>query len=338
MNGKNSLSKSITVIGGGPSGMMAAISAARQGAAEVKILEKNDFLGRKLLATGNGRCNLTNLNCSNANQTLDLFSEMGLLTRAEAEGRVYPYSEQASAVQEILLNELLNLGVTIWCGKEVQKIEKTDSGFQITINIEQNLYSEAIILATGGKAGPQYGATGDGYRYAKAFGHTIIRTMPSLVQFVSDSSFFRTLKGVRAKGTVELLREGKSVDHENGEIQFTEDGLSGICILNLSKNYLKGDSVRIDLLPEYSEEALNDFFAQRIGLMGNRLLTEFLTGVFHKKLIPVLIMEAALDESKTADRLTRDEIIKMVRLFKGWEISITGTKGWKEAQVTAGGV
>ena len=337
MNDKKSLKKSIIIIGGGPSGMMAAISAARQGAAEVRILEKNDFLGRKLLATGNGRCNLTNINCPEADKTRYFFSEIGLMTRVEEEGRVYPYSEQATAVQEILLNELHRLDVNILCGKDVQRIDKTDSAFQITTSDGENLSSDAIILTTGGKAGPQYGSTGDGYRFAKVFGHTIIRTMPSLVQFVSDRSFFRELKGVRAKGLVVLMREGESVDRESGEIQFTEEGLSGICILNLSKHYLKGDMVKIDLFPEYSD-AMNDLLFDRTVLIGNGTVIEFLTGMVHKKLIPVLIREAALDECRTAGSLNQDEIIKLAQLLKGWQISITGTKGWKEAQVTAGGV
>lgn len=317
--------------------MMAAISAARQGGNIVRLLEKNDFLGRKLLATGNGRCNLTNQNAKDAPETLGFFSEIGLLTRAEAEGRVYPYSEQASAVQEILISELHHLQVEILCGIDVQAIEKKDTGFRIASG-DKVFPSDAVILATGGKAGPQYGSTGDGYRMAKAFEHTIVRLMPSLVQFVSDQSFFRSLKGVRTKGQVSLLRKGTIVDVEIGEIQFTEDGLSGICVFNLSKSYLREDHVTIDLFPEYSEEELTELLTNRIKTLEGRTISDFFNGMLHKKLIPVVLKERSLDGNRKTGSLSGEDITTMVQFLKGWKITIAGTKGWKEAQVTAGGI
>jgi predicted Rossmann fold flavoprotein len=256
----------------------------------------------------------------------------------EEEGRVYPYSEQASAVCEALLNELVDRKVEILCGTEVQTAEKRDSGFVIKAAAGKEFRSDALILATGGKAGPQYGSTGDGYRIAKAFGHNVVRLMPSLVQMASHASFFKTLKGVRAKGEAELLRDGLAVDSEIGEIQFTEDGLSGICIFNLSKEYVRGDMIKIDLFPKYGEEKLEDILTGRIKTLGNRRMPDFFSGILHKKLIPVLLAELVLEEDKKAAELKQEEIKKIVKLMKGWTISITGTKGWKEAQVTAGGV
>ncbi len=328
--------KTITVIGGGPSGMAAAISAAAQGA-KVRLFEKNDILGRKLLATGNGRCNLTNTNCRDAEEILRFFTELGLLTREESEGRVYPYSEQATAVQEVLISELRNRKVEILCGREVQAIERADSGFRIHLN-KDRLLSDAVILATGGKAGPQYGSTGDGYRFSKELGHTIVRPMPSLVQMVSDQLFFKALKGVRAKGQVALLRKNHVVDVEVGELQFTEDGLSGICIFNLSKEYVRGDIIRIDFLPEYHHGSLEDILINRAATLKSRSLSEFLNGMLHKKLIPVLLAELSLNEKRTVSELKQEDVAAMVQLLKGWNIPITGTKGWKEAQVTAGGI
>ncbi len=327
----------ITVIGGGPSGMMAAISAAKHGKTAVKILEKNEFLGRKLLATGNGRCNLTNINCKGVQETLELFSEIGLLTRVEAEGRVYPYSEQAATVLEVLINALKKLQVEILCGFEVRTLERKEFGFQIT-SAGETLHSDAVILAVGGKAGPQYGSTGDGYRLAKTLGHAVIRPMPSLVQILSEQSFFRNLKGVRAKGQVELLRKNEVIDQETGEIQFTENGLSGICIFNLSRNYIHGDRIRIDLFPEYSVESMNHLLVNRVKSLGNSDMNTFFTGMIHKKLIPVILDENSLDENRMTGSLSREDIIKIVQFLKGWNISTTGTKGWKEAQVTSGGL
>ena len=356
--------KIITVIGGGPSGMAAAISAARQGAGMVRLIEKNDILGRKLLATGNGRCNLTNTNCRDAEKTLHFFEGLGLLTRVEDEGRVYPYSEQAAAVQEALVSELEHLGVEIQCGVEVQAIEKAvpapgygaagkGTGYWIITGTKtgtasgtgaDRLFSDAVILSTGGKAGPQYGSTGDGYRFAKAFDHNIVSVRPSLVQMVSDDPFFKSLKGVRAKGRAELLRSNQASDHEqtvdreDGEIQFTEDGLSGICIFNLSRGYVRGDHIKIDLFPEYGEESLKDILTGRAEALKERSMAEFFTGMIHKKLIPVILTLLSMGEERKAAELSREEIAAAVRLLKGWRISVTGTKGWKEAQVTAGGI
>lgn len=336
--------KTITVIGGGPSGMAAAISAARQGTGRVVIIEKNDILGRKLLATGNGRCNLTNTNCLDADETIRFFNGLGLLTRSEDEGRVYPYSEQAAAVREALINELKHLKATIQCGIEIKALERAaGSGFRI-ISDSGSLYSDAVILSTGGKAGPQYGSTGDGYRFAKAFGHRVVSVRPTLVQMVSDEPFFKSLKGVRAKGRAVLYRtdqatgHDQAVDREDGEIQFTEDGLSGICIFNLSRNYVRGDHIEIDLFPEYDREALKEILTNRAQALKSRSMTEFFTGMLHIKLVPVIINLLSLDGDRKAASLTDAELSEAVRLLKGWRISVNGTKGWKEAQVTAGGV
>lgn len=330
--------RTITVIGGGPSGMTAAISAARHGAGKVRLIEKNSEPGRKLLATGNGRCNLTNTGCEKVEETLVFFEELGLLTRVEEEGRVYPYSEQAAAVRDALVNELMERKVEILCGTEVQAAEKKGSGFVITTANGKELRSDVLILAAGGKAGPQYGSTGDGYRFAKAFGHTVVRLLPSLVQMVSEETFFKELKGVRAKGRAELIREGNVVDAENGEIQFTEEGLSGICIFNLSRKYVRGDIIRIDLFPGYGEDRLEDMISKLAGTLRNRNMAQFFSGVIHKRLAPVVLKMLCIDEEQKAAGLEPEEIRKMVRLLKGWNISISGTKGWKEAQVTAGGV
>lgn len=327
----------VAVIGGGAAGMTAAITAAEQGAGRVYLIEKNSILGRKLLATGNGRCNLTNINSPYADEALEFFENLGLLTRIEDEGRVYPYSEQASAVQEVLISKLNDLKVDIRCGSDVKNIEKTERGFRVRTEGEY-FDADSVILATGGKAGPQYGSTGDGYRFAKEFGHSVIRLMPSLVQMVSDQAFFKSLKGVRTKGRVELVRNGAVLDREDGEIQFTEDGLSGICIFNLSREYLRGDIIRIDLFPEYEAAQLEELLRQRTEKSGNRSMAAFFMGMLNKKLFPVILSELAIDESKNSSSLAPEDFERIALFLKAWEINVTGTKGWKEAQVTAGGV
>lgn len=318
--------------------MMAALSAAEQGAKDIRVIEKNAVLGRKLMATGNGRCNLTNINCSGASETLRFFNTIGLLTRIEDEGRVYPYSEQATAVQEILAESLRDMQVKILCGMEVDSIDRIGDSFLINIKDNEPIETDILILASGGKAGPQYGSTGDGYRWVKALGHTVVSPRPSLVRLVSDSPFFKELKGVRAKGCVKLMRTSQMVEQETGEIQFTEDGLSGICIFNLSKYYEKGDIIQIDLIPDYSAEMLEELFLCRVQDLGNRSIKELLNGMINKKLVPVILKEIALEQESRAGRLSRREIQGIISILKRWQISITGTKGWKEAQVTSGGV
>jgi predicted Rossmann fold flavoprotein len=300
-------------------------------------------LGRKLLATGNGRCNLTNINCPGAENTLGFFDSLGLLTRTETEGRVYPYSGQAASVCDALTDELARLGVEDVCQREERAVERAatgaGAGFQV-VTEDGRFFSDAVILATGGRAGPQFGATGDGYRFAKALGHTVVSVRPSLVQLVCGEPFLQSLKGLRVKGRVLLLREsaGGIVDSEDGEIQFTGDGLSGICVFNLSKSYVRGDVVSIDLFPGYGGDALRALLTGRAETLRDRSASEFLTGMLPQKLIPVLSSLLSLKEGRRAASLSSGEVWAAARLLKDWRIGITGVKGWKEAQVTAGGV
>ncbi len=328
----------VVIIGGGAAGMMAGIAASNFGATSICILEKNDSMGKKLLATGNGRCNITNVNAIGAGDTLLFFQHLGLETREEAEGRIYPYSEQASSVLNILLYKLKDQGIKIQLKSLVTEVNYDKDVFQILLSNGSVVQGKKLIIATGGKAGPQFGSTGDGYGFGKKLGHTLKRTMPSLVQMVSPFEWFKQLKGVRTKGVVTLFRNGSAVDCEKGEIQFTADGISGICVLNLSKNYEKGDWVRLDLFPEYTEDDLNVRLAERKQWIGNRNLIDFFEGTIHKKLIPVLIERLGFSEQRLASTLESEEIQKISKILKQWDIIIDGTKGWKEAQVTAGGI
>lgn len=381
----------ITIIGGGASGMMAAISAARVvGGRFVRIIEKNDKLGRKILATGNGRCNFTNRFCTatdlysdergkeddicssfaktpldifGISETLNIFESIGLFWREESEGRIYPYSEQASAVQEALLGELNALGVEINYSAVVANIKllsKTDAAatvktpmvkpteFEIVLDDGSKLFASKLIVATGGKAGSLYGSTGDGYKFAKGLGHTIIKPIPALVQLTSNDKVFQQLKGVRAKGKVTLMDlHGKEIISDLGEIQFTGEGLSGICIFNLSRFLRNHESlggeklqhaIKIDLMPEIDKEELFQRLIRRAGSLKNRKREEFLYGIVNKKLAPVLLKKANIEALQNTKPMTEAEISRIAALLKSWEIAVSGTKGWREAQVTAGGI
>lgn len=378
--------REVLIIGGGASGLMAGIASAR-GGASVRILEKNDRVGRKILATGNGRCNFTNLSSTGQDyfggspdfiaevlalfdpqKTLSFFEELGILPRFESEGRVYPYSEQAVSVLDALTSELTRLGVEIIVNSTVTSVEKTEKGFIVLISGGRQYRSDSVILAVGGRAGAQFGCTGDGYSIARRMGHQVIEPRPGLVQLIARAEYFNSLKGIRAKGQVALynsslsiLSEGqhKPIAEETGEIQFTETGLSGICIFNLSRHLAEASAmgktrekqpqkvasrhetayILIDLVPEISLAALTDKLNERLMHCRHKDLPDFLNGIINKKLIPVLLAECKLpDQHKTCGTLDQAAINKIAAVLKGWPIEILGSKGFQDAQTTAGGV
>lgn len=386
----------VLVIGGGASGLMAAISSARSGAS-VRILEKNDRIGRKILATGNGRCNFTNLSCVSTDfmgsepdfakkaltifgvqDTLNFFEELGLFHREESEGRIYPYSEQALSVLDALESELNRLKVEVLTSSTVSLVKKNAEGFVVLVSGGRQYRADRVIIATGGKAGVQYGCSGDGYTLAKTLGHDLIEPRPALVQLVSDAQFFKQLKGIRAKGMVTLYKEysGKEssgreysfdsakhghrpIAQETGEIQFTETGLSGICIFNLSR-YIKNlaapdrvanlqktkimtnpsdNTIAIDLIPELSREALRKKLTIRLNHCRHKDLEDFLNGIVNKRLIPILLKECNLaGVHKSCETINVEAIDKITAILKEWPIKIIGTKGFQDAQTTTGGI
>lgn len=353
--------KKVAIIGGGAAGMTAAISAARiLKGNKIIIFEKNEQLGRKLLATGNGRCNFSNSKCSwkdyhgqdigivrevfefmGLGDTVIFFEELGIIAREESQGRLYPYSEQASSIRNALEEELRSSEVIILSGSPVVNAVKTDDGFEIILSDGARYKTEKLIVATGGKAGGRLGSTGDGYGIAKKFGHTLIRPLPALVQIFSDDEAFRSIKGVRAKGAVSLYKNGKFLVKETGEIQFTEKGLSGICVFDISR-YLDAEMkdyyIDVDLYPEYTGEMLLKKLIKRQIDLKNRTVDVFLNGILHNKLAPVYLRRCGLDPELRVSDVSFGDLKKLSGIMKSWKVNVTGTKGWDGAQVTAGGI
>lgn len=369
----------VVVVGGGASGMIAAIAAARAGAV-VTLLERNDRLGKKLLATGNGRCNLGNRNFHHQDLTdqnsekedfaclaykvlplaesFEFLHDLGIYHREESSGRLYPYSEQAASVLDSLRLELEHDSVKVVPGAKVDQIRKVQdkSGaqrFMVRDGQGRTFQADRLILATGGMAGPQFGSRGDGYRLAASFGHTLVPPKPILVQMTSDRIFFAQLKGVRSKAKVTLLQSEtrtsdskvKVIALEEGEVQFTETGLSGICIFDLSRvmqhqiqqaegNYL----VSIDFLPELPREELEEMLANRSRELGHQTNEQFLQGLLNKKLVPVLLRECSIAAQHQVQAITAAQLSILSSTLKDWRIPVTGTRGWEDAQVTAGGI
>jgi predicted Rossmann fold flavoprotein len=322
-------------MGGGAAGMAASVAAARvlsragdvahTGAGAVLCLEKNGEPGRKLLATGNGHCNFSNIACEDADDILLFFRELGILTRREADGRIYPYSGQASAVRDALGEEMKRIGVDLRCDSPVKSVRRAGGYFEIETRRGELLHALALVIATGGKAGPQYGCAGDGYAFARGFGHSVVSPLPALVRMVCDEGQRRRLseiKGVRAKCEAALWMGRSELARATGEVQFTEDGLSGICIFDLSKSMRMKDRgvcrVELDFAPGIEEGAL-------VGLLSESRAAS-LSGIVPAKLAALIGKETGYNPQAAAHMLKR------------MEFPISGTKGWKDAQVTSGGV
>lgn len=331
----------IAVLGGGASGIMAAIAAARCGR-DVVLIEKNCRVGKKLLMTGNGRCNLTNMNLKADNynsafvsyalnafspfDTITFFKELGLLTSTEEEGRVYPLSNQASAVLEVLLLELERRNITVICGFDIARIEKNGAEFEITDKTGKKVMANRIIAAFGGKSAPKTGSDGSGYALLKELGHSVKEPEKALVQLKTDKS----IKGVRAYASVYL--NGKI---QTGEVQFTEYGISGIPVLNLSSYAKSGNIVTIDLLPEYTE---NEVF-QYLKMRPDQSLETYLVGIINKQLGQMLLKECGIGKlSRKSSTLSDFEVQKIADKLKNWNFTVAGKTGWDNAQVTKGGI
>ncbi len=344
----------IGIIGGGASGMMAAIATARNGNAKIHIFERQTRVGKKLSATGNGRCNLTNRNPApyggedsgfaeyalsryNPEETLRIFSELGLYTVTEESGRVYPYSDQANSVVDVLRLALEKENITVHTGCEIEKAVKTEGGFTLK-TAEDTYFCHKLIVACGGIAGTKLGGTMSGYRLLSAFGHKATRLRPSLVQLTSDHPALPSLKGVRANANVKIYRDNTLFAESTGEIQFTEKGLSGPVIFEVSRDVCEGRgkwSAKIDLLPSLSEEEITAMLIDRKNT--KRTTDELLTGILHNRLGRVITKEAGISLCPIS-YLAEQELNNAAHQAKSFIIELTGTLGMDAAQVTAGGV
>lgn len=353
----------IAVIGGGASGMMAAITAAEAGG-EVTIYERGQSLGKKLLATGNGRCNLTNLvlNSEQYNgdrafvekalsrfhvkDTFSFFEGRGLLLK-DREGYVYPYCEQASVVLDILKLELQRLRVRILYGAGVNHIGRGRKGYGVSVEGEKAIRTyDRVILACGGKASPKTGSDGTGYKLLAGLGIPCISVVPALAPLVCEEAFCKKMAGVRAQASLILLRKQKEIAREYGELQLTEYGISGIPVFQLAGRGARvleqgGDlRVIIDFLPGIKREdlALLAEKREKSGLSrGEVTAEEYFTGLLHKKLLLVMLERAGIRPQASADGLKKEEKKRAYELMKEFSLHVIGTRGFDQAQVCAGG-
>ena len=352
--------RKIIIIGGGAAGMTAAIAAARTNKnTDICILEKKDILGKKLLSTGNGRCNFTNArmdeNCFfsdtpgmipavlerfGTEETLQFFTKLGILPKSR-NGYYYPQSDQASAVPAVLRREIKCLGIQAETGCTVTAIQRGKKGFRITT--EKEIYhADRVILTTGGKAASVLGSDGSGYSLAKGLGHSIVPVVPALVQLKMKNHVLTKAAGVRADAKISLYVDGKLKAEDTGELQLTAYGISGIPVFQISRFGAKALSekklpeVKIDFLPVITDAA--EFFGTRKSGKENQTISEFLVGIFNQKLIPCLLRYAGIRERTKVCELTDDLWRRLISACKEMTLQMEDTNGFDNAQVCAGGV
>ena len=347
----------IGIIGGGAAGMAAALAAAEYESTSIVLMERQARLGKKLSATGNGRCNLSNLHASEGGyngddpqfheyalkkfppeETLQWFADLGLYTVAEPSGRIYPYSDQANSVVDVLRFSLEQENIRVLTDFEVMKAKKDGQKFLVTSK-NQTLEFDRLIIACGGLAGTKLGGTMAGYKLLRAFGHKCTKLRPALVQVKTSWGGVSALKGVRANCCAAIYHNGRRQRESVGEVQFTEFGLSGPVIFEISRDACQATGeweCTLDFLPELSADRLRELLAKRRASGLNA--EELYTGILHNRLGRVLVKEADIRANTPISSLTEGQIEEVITLTKGFTVSLTEPLGMDAAQVTAGGI
>ncbi|MDD6021072.1 MAG: NAD(P)/FAD-dependent oxidoreductase [Acutalibacteraceae bacterium] len=349
----------VAIIGGGASGLACAVELAGRGCgAKITVFEGNDRVGKKLLATGNGRCNLTNLSAESGGyrnmafasyalsvfppeSNIGFFNSIGLYTRTDPCGRVYPLSNQASSVLDSLRFAAQNLGVNIITDIRVHNVEKREGKFFIN---GKGGY-DFVVLSTGGKAAPSQGSDGSGYKILRSFGHRITKLSPSLVQLETKNKVcVKQLKGVRCEVNMTLSLDGKVACQKHGELLFTDYGLSGIVSMEISayaSPYInsggKNAAVSVDLVPSYNEQTLEACLKKQAGIFPEKAAEDILSGFLPKKIGQSVLKSLGISGAEAAGGLPEKTFGKLAAALKSFTFEISGTKDFSFAQVTAGG-
>ena len=347
----------ILIIGGGASGLVAAISAKLENPRlNVTIAERLSRTGKKILATGNGRCNIGNINLSsefyhgslnpmeiieNMPSTDELFENMGLYCINDEMGRMYPYSNTASSVLSVLHNKIIEYGINEICDFNVVKIEKSNGIFTV-FSENASISAKKIVISAGGCAGGNaMGTDGTMLKIAEKLGHKVTTLCPAIAPLKVNPNDLKGLKGLRVKGTAYAVVDGKKIASEKGEIQFNENNISGICIFNLSYLYAKYRNnlhISIDICPDktYSEVVHILYKLKKINIQNT--LENYLVGMFNKNLASYLIKTIDKKSSEAVNRLSDKEIKLLAAKIKALDFAIIGHSEWKNAQVTFGGI
>lgn len=350
----NNLNYDSVIIGGGASGLMCAISAkTKNPKLRICILEKNDRVGKKLLSTGNGRCNLTNENLSankyngsflegirniinnyNTSWLTGVFSDLGLIAKSDTEGRYYPVCKQASAVLDVLRFACERLGIEVFCSVNIKSIKKNVKGY--SISCDEGLYNtKKLVICCGSKASPKLGGNASASDYLKNLGHKFKAFSPALCPIKVKSDILKSLKGLRAVAEVKLVRNDRIIKSEKGEVQFTDNALSGICIFNLSVISRKSDTILVDLMGDIP---INTIIYRQRNLFTKLSADNIFTGILQKRLAQAVLKEAGIrDFSRLCSTLTDKELDKISEVSKNMSFEVIENCGFDQAQATTGG-
>ena len=356
----------VTVIGGGAAGLMAAITAKKNGK-DVVILERKDRILKKVLVTGNGRCNLSNVNATNENyfgiekqkqdinhilnnflptDVIDFFeNKVGIICNEESRGKLYPLSGQAASIVDGLRFYAQNLGIPIYTDFYVTKVTKEMFEFKIFSEDKRQINSKKIILATGGISYPELGSNGSGYQIAENFGHSLTKLVPTIVQLKTEKHKIKGLRGIKLDTKVTAF--GKNEDKfekictYEGELLFTDYGISGNVVFNISFVFplYKEVEFEVDFMPKFDYNNLFTILKKRREILKNMTMEQYFNGMINKKLGQFLTKMSGIPKlSKNISELTDNEIKKICTTLKKYKIKILDTNGFKNAQVTAGGI
>ena len=350
------------VIGAGASGCMAAVSAALSGAS-VLLLESNDKICRKIYATGNGRCNLTNLHMSgecyhtgggedlsaffarfSVEDHLAFWQSRGICLH-DRQGYVYPQTDQAATIAEGFEKILDSLGVRIALHERVQSVHTDGKGiFRIETQEGHRCFAGTVVLAGGGMAGPQFGCRGDMYRIAEALGHHVRKPLPALTPLISDDRDLKAASGVRCDAAIALRIDGTKICSERGELQMTESGISGIPVFQMSAKAAgaldegKEVSALIDFLPAMDESSFQAEITRRMGEDRNSMLGRFFLGLVNRKILDLILRRRGMQAEKKASKVSDNELTAIMHDMRRFPVRITEAAGFQKAQVTSGGI
>lgn len=352
----------VAIIGGGASGLMAAGTAAAMGC-EVDLFEQNSRVGKKIMATGNGRCNITNRDLSPSayfgqhpefttfglrefgfEQFERFCRSIGLLLDVKGDGRVYPLSNDARSVVTAMENFALESGASIHVSHAVTHVQKSGGFFELSSNEKWHKGYQKLLIATGSEAAPQLGGNDSGYRFAEKTGHLIEATYPSLVQLHSNSSFHNKMAGTKINGEVTLYLNRRPAGKAAGDILFTSYGISGFSILDISQKAsaaLKASehvSIGLNLLPGFNSQSLVAQITRFAKARPGHTMATLLTGLVTIKIVPHLLKDADIDAVIKGEQITPRVIRKIVHKLQDWRFGITDTHGFKHAEVSGGGV
>ncbi len=350
----------IVIIGAGPAGIMAAITAKQNGASVI-LIEKNPAIGRKILATGNGRCNITNrlakvenyhgsnpefigsvLKSFDQHETIKFFENLGLILKEEDRGRMFPRTNQATSVVDILSHELSRLEVEIKLNSEVKKIE-TNDGWKIRLTDGSEIICKKLILTTGGKAAHQFGSSGDGLFWSKNLGVQIEPTFAALVPMETKESWVKNVQGLKAEAQASFFVDNKIISQRSGDLIFTHYGVSGPAIMSqarfiapfIDKANIK---VELDFVKDNSAKELDEIISKIFNSAGHKSVKSALVGMVPANLISIILAESNINESKKVAEISKSERQLIVKNLKALTLHILKLRPFKEAQVTRGGI